>query len=1592
MGFASLTFRWLRPCRAPVAIALLAGAVTFVAGGQPAVAAGVTLTTLTDEGFTGATTADAGWSVPSGGGNSACLTAGTNTTQTPIRACGSTRIDAPGSGTLRLTTNALSAVGTVYNTTSLPTSQGLDVRFNTYQWNSHTTPGADGIAFILAATDPSNPAPPANTGPLGGSLGYSATLSGQNGVSNGYLGFGLDVFGNFRNQSFGGTGCGGSTASAQNVTVRGPGNGTAGYCIAGTRQVSSGALDARASTTRPSAVPVEIAINPSDTATASLGGVTAPANSWLIVWTPLGGTQQSMTGALPTAATLAAYNYPASYYDPATGLPYQLTFGWAASTGGNDEIHEINTLATSTLNGQLPVFDLAVSDNQSSHFVAGNNVTVTVTPSLDASQGPESRPATVTTTFPAGLTPTNPTSPDYACTTTAQVVRCVYTPATPLTPGQALPTISIPVAVASNAAATLAITSKVSSTDANPAATTRNVTVTAFTATVGAPSVSHGTAESLIAAGLPANATGSVTFTSGATTLCTAILPAPSCAAPATLSPATYPVTASYSGDPNYSPQTTTTSFVVTKAATTFSAGVSDTSVPFGTADTVSFSGLPADATGTMTFTSGATTLCSVTVGSATSCATPANLAAGSYPVTASYSGDGNYLASTATTAYTVTRVGTSFTAGVSDPSVSFGTADTLSWSGLPGDVTGTVSFTSGAVTLCTATVPATSCSTAATLPPGTYPVTASYSGDTNHAGSSATTSFEVTKAATAVNAGVSDASITFGTADTLVISGLPAGSTGTVTFTSGGITLCTVDVATETSCSTPTTLNTGSYPVLASYSGDGNYLASTDTTTFTVTQQGTTSFTAAPAAPSVVYGSPDTLSFSGLPATATGTVTFVSGGVTLCTVSDIIAATSCATPDDLDVGTYPVTATYSGDANHTGSTTTSTFDVTAAATTIEAAVSDPSVIFGSPDTLSFSGLPAGATGTVTFTAGGVTLCTVTDITAATSCATPDDLDVGTYPVTADYSGAANHTGSTGTTTFEIVQSATSISAGVSDSTVPYTTANTVSFSGLPGNATGTVTFTSGGVTLCTVTDITAATSCATPDDLDVGTYPVTATYSGDANHTGSTAITTFDVVKADLSVIASVSQPSIPFGTAETLVVTGLPAGATGTVAFTSGAATLCSVDISVATTCTASAQLATGTYPVTATYSGDDHYNGSSDDTTFAVVRAGSQVIASVSDATVTYGTADTLSFSGLPADATGTVTFTSGGITLCSVDVTVGSGCTTTANLTAGDYPVAVLYSGDSAYLPSSDSTGFAVLPAPTAFTAAVGSPAVTYGSTQTLSVSGLPAYATGTITFQSDGVVLCTIDIATATSCRAPATLAVGDYPVTAAYSGDVNYQPSTATTQFAVVKLATPLTSATVHTTITAGQPVVLTLGGLPAGATGTIVFRSGPTVLCTATLPATSCVVTTSLAVGAYTITASYSGDATHASAVVSFTITISASAPPPHAGSTGHLPGPRRHRGGHHDAPAMGGRLARRRRRASRGRPGPVVRTTRATRTTPLTTGPTRSKFPRRSWGCQAGRSERAVSERATGIEPAQSVWKTETLPLSYARGSDTN
>ena len=135
----------------------------------------------------------------------------------------------------------------------MPTSQGIDATFNTYQYGGNS---ADGIAFVLAAVNPANPVSPATIGQPGGALGYSA-YAANSGLADAYMGIGLDVFGNFSNSVYEGSGCTnpayisttGGTVPGQ-VVVRGPGNGTVGYCAVNSTATTttSPALTLRATT------------------------------------------------------------------------------------------------------------------------------------------------------------------------------------------------------------------------------------------------------------------------------------------------------------------------------------------------------------------------------------------------------------------------------------------------------------------------------------------------------------------------------------------------------------------------------------------------------------------------------------------------------------------------------------------------------------------------------------------------------------------------------------------------------------------------------------------------------------------------------------------------------------------------------------------------------------------------------------------------------------------------------------------------------------------------------------------------------------------------------------------------------------------------------------------------------------------------------------------------------------------------------------------------------------------------------------------------------------------------------------------------
>ena len=436
----------------------------------PATSAGAAGTTLLTESFMNSTTANSGWQMPTGS-EGVCLTAGTNTSATPVPDCDTSPV-ANGSGALQLTTNAGSQVGTIYNSLALPTGNGLDVTWDSYQYEGTSPKGADGISFDLAAVNPSDPIPPTVVGPSGGSLGYS-TISADtpNGVPFGYLGFGADVFGNFENGNFGSSSCNQSTSAiSQSMGVRGPGDGGTGYCLLGQVNLSGASTLDDESATSPTglAVPEEVVINSGSSAvTASASGISVPAGDYLFATEPLvsdaaGTVWHSIEGALPTNPV----DVQSSWLN-AAGLPKELAFGWASSTGGDNEYHAINLLTASSL---TPAPTLALTNTDSGSLSVGTGATVTLTASVaSGSAASESDAPVVSDTFPTSVTVGTATGTNWSCTTAGQLVSCTYTGALPLTAGTALPAISVP--ITPTAPGPFSNTAAVSSADAAPATT-----------------------------------------------------------------------------------------------------------------------------------------------------------------------------------------------------------------------------------------------------------------------------------------------------------------------------------------------------------------------------------------------------------------------------------------------------------------------------------------------------------------------------------------------------------------------------------------------------------------------------------------------------------------------------------------------------------------------------------------------------------------------------------------------------------------------------------------------------------------------------------------------------------------------------------------------------------------------------------------------------------------------------------------------------------------------------------------------------------------------------------------------------------------
>jgi hypothetical protein len=236
-------------------------------------------------------------------------------------------------GYLRLTTNAGNQAGYAILNGYFPAPQGFNISFEFFSFGGS---GADGISVFLvdaAGTDPTVSGQ-FGIGAYGGSLGYAqkTTAGGAsdiNGVTKGYLGIGIDEYGNYSTSSEGRVG--GYSASGNNTTTLIP------QSVALRGPVGASRLQGYSFLKGSGTLPFTLSIP--GTTTEAQASSPNYRKAYINVVPVAGGTYQiTVRIQHGTTVTTAINAFPVST------PPDNLRVGFAASTGGADNYHEIRNL------------------------------------------------------------------------------------------------------------------------------------------------------------------------------------------------------------------------------------------------------------------------------------------------------------------------------------------------------------------------------------------------------------------------------------------------------------------------------------------------------------------------------------------------------------------------------------------------------------------------------------------------------------------------------------------------------------------------------------------------------------------------------------------------------------------------------------------------------------------------------------------------------------------------------------------------------------------------------------------------------------------------------------------------------------------------------------------------------------------------------------------------------------------------------------------------------------------------------------------------------------------------------------------------
>ena len=646
----------------------------------------------------------------------------------------------------------------------------------------------------------------------------------------------------------------------------------------------------------------------------------------------------------------------------------------------------------------------------------------------------------------------------------------------------------------------------------------------------------------------------------------------------------------------------------------------------------------------------------------------------------------------------------------------------------------------------------------------GTYDVSASYSGDNHYVAAENSTVFKVDKVLANLKINVED--ITFGE-NGLVIITLPSDIDGSIVTVNVNGKVYPVDIENGFGKLPLRELDAGDYTISAVFAGNDKYLPGVSNALLTVSK--------ADPALNVLISDVGYDGVFNINVALTGVDAIGLNGNVIVTVNNkdysvnIVNGKGTAVGVKLAAGTYDFTAAWAGNDNYNAVGDSGNFKVNKVDSAIDVAVKDINV--GEDAVISVK-LLSDATGSVTVTVNGKDYTeTVVNGVANVKVA---DLKAGTYDVAVKYSGDNNYNAAVATSSFTVSKV---------DSTMDVTV-NDIVFGGdltvdavLPVDATGEVVITVNGVDYHVSIENGKATG--TISGLAAGDYTVAIKYVGDDKYTGVEVAENVNVAKAQPVLGVVIADVDYGNGFVIEATLTGVNnAPLSGNVIVTVAGKEY-TVKVTDGKGIATGDKLAAGTYAFAAAWAGDDNYNIVTENGDFKVNKVDSAIDVAVSD--IKVGEDAVISVK-LASDATGEVVITVNGEDYTAA-IENGVASVTVSDLKAGDYTVAVKYTGDNNYNEATGSAEFSVLKITPEMDVTVED--IVFGEDLIVNAV-LPVDATGEVVITVNGVDY-HVAIENGEASVTVSGLEAGDYTVAVKYAGDDNYNAAEVTKGVNVAK-------------------------------------------------------------------------------------------------------------------------------------------------------------------------------------------------------------